>query len=459
MELQQLKDYLFTVTELESAIYACKQAISSMKAQLNKPKREIKIPEPQYPEKPSPGIPPALTPPELPKIEKLPGEEDVYPTQKNTSGGFSLFETILTGYFAFAILVIKFFCGCAITAVLTAEKFIRGFKEKNAIPIPYLITCAIGGILFVIVLQLRKNKKDKAQAEAREAEIRDNKARIESEYAKAMDTYRAKKAIYDQEKARIDALYAEKNKVALAAWESQLKEIDISHEAFINAARMQTQLELAKQEELKISIQIMEKRRDVLEEKLCKLYNLDIIYPNFRDFIAVSQIYEYISSGIATELQGPDGAYALYMNDVRAARICSSIDDLKRTVQDGMQSLLASQHYLYQQVLEANSNLRSLDIAFGSMDRTITSYGNDITDLLTQSCNYSHDVSRALSGLCNDAARFANDWRAHANRMEESAQVIAENTHNTALNTALISCNQYLDMKEKGITGYSAVYI
>lgn len=64
--------------------------------------------------------------------------------------------------------------------------------------------------------------------------------------------------------------------------------------------------------------------------KLCeihaKLISLDIIYPKYLNFAAITTISEYLEVGRCSSLTGPDGAYNLYESELRANRIIVQLD-------------------------------------------------------------------------------------------------------------------------------------
>lgn len=53
-----------------------------------------------------------------------------------------------------------------------------------------------------------------------------------------------------------------------------------------------------------------------------------VVYPTYRNMIAVTQLMEYIESGVASTLEGSDGANSQYLQDVRTNRICSILNYL-----------------------------------------------------------------------------------------------------------------------------------
>lgn len=62
------------------------------------------------------------------------------------------------------------------------------------------------------------------------------------------------------------------------------------------------------------------------QQTLAQLYSKDIIFPKYRNLIAVSQFYEYFMSGRCTVLEGHEGAYNLYENEVRQNIIITKLD-------------------------------------------------------------------------------------------------------------------------------------
>lgn len=70
-----------------------------------------------------------------------------------------------------------------------------------------------------------------------------------------------------------------------------------------------------------------------VKETLQKLYDtkhqlesLDIVYPKYRDFVALSTISEYLETGRCEVLEGANGAYNLYENEIRANMVISQLD-------------------------------------------------------------------------------------------------------------------------------------
>ena len=106
-----------------------------------------------------------------------------------------------------------------------------------------------------------------------------------------------------------------------------------------------------------------------LEKSLKQLYDVNIIYPKYRNLIAIATIYEYFASGRCTELEGPNGAYNLYENELRANIIIGS---LGKIISD-LQQIKNGQFALYQEL--QNSNREITRLLYDISDNTqMTSY-------------------------------------------------------------------------------------
>ena len=83
---------------------------------------------------------------------------------------------------------------------------------------------------------------------------------------------------------------------------------------------------------------------------LDKLYSLGIVFPKYRNLVAVSTIYEYFASGRVTELEGPTGAYNLYENELRMNQIIDKLD----VIITKLDEIKANQYALYNELRDTN---------------------------------------------------------------------------------------------------------
>lgn len=99
---------------------------------------------------------------------------------------------------------------------------------------------------------------------------------------------------------------------------------------------------------------------------LNELYSYDIIFGKYRNFVAVSTFYEYIASGRCNSLEGADGAYNLYENEIRANQIISQLSE----VIVSLDKIQKNQYVIYKAIEQSNRQLKMLN---SSMDTVISS--------------------------------------------------------------------------------------
>lgn len=128
--------------------------------------------------------------------------------------------------------------------------------------------------------------------------------------------------------------------------------------------------------EMDMAIDEMDKKCEELKLQRSQLYAMNVLHPSFQNMIAVNQIREYLEMGICDELEGTNGAYALYMQDVRANRICKSIDDLRQTVQEGFSEMKGKMSAVMAELRRTNANIdamnTSINSGFSDMQRAIS---------------------------------------------------------------------------------------
>lgn len=86
---------------------------------------------------------------------------------------------------------------------------------------------------------------------------------------------------------------------------------------------------------------------------LTSLYEDRSIPMQVRSMVAAHSILDYLEMGICSELEGPQGAYAKYMDDVRANRICDKLDMVVHSVR----SLSAAVYGLSASIKETQASL------------------------------------------------------------------------------------------------------
>ena len=158
--------------------------------------------------------------------------------------------------------------------------------------------------------------------------------------------------------------------------------------------------------EMDMAIDEMDKKCEELKLQRSQLYAMNILHPNFQNMIAVNQIREYLEMGICDELEGTNGAYALYMQDVRANRICESIDDLRQTVQEGFNEVKGKMSAVMAELRRTNANIDALNTSinsgFSDMQRAISEGQEKFNANQQASLNEANGYLRSISKTLQD---------------------------------------------------------
>lgn len=90
---------------------------------------------------------------------------------------------------------------------------------------------------------------------------------------------------------------------------------------------------------------------------LKELYDMNIIFPKYRNLVAISQIYEYFMSGRCTQLEGHEGAYNIFESELRQNIIINKLND----VLNQLEQIKQNQYMIYQAIQEANLHLAQIE--------------------------------------------------------------------------------------------------
>lgn len=388
MEIDQIKKYLRGAIDLETAILAGERAISEINEQ-------IKRIEELRPTIPTPAIPaqPVLNLPEKGPEEPVLRKATVMEIARSPSGwhlGISIY--------------------CSICGIAAATKW--GFF--GAI-IGIVLCFVVADLILAVPFTIKENHERK---------------------------FAHKLALEEHQKAlqyRKDV--QERHRIKLAEWEREYFRISDAYNLMVTSSRLlqeqqQEKCQQMRQQRVKIEIKLKE-----LQEKLREYYNRGPIYQSYHNLVAVTQIYEYLASGIANELEGPNGAYAQYMNDVRAERICNDLEKIRSDMNRGFDRLAVNQQVLYNELNSMNQSL------------------GEISSSCYNLCSGMAATTSQLNTLAISANQMRQDVTADIHRLNDRISSISEDTKIMALNSATIGFNQYLDMKSRGVDAYYATYL
>ncbi len=105
------------------------------------------------------------------------------------------------------------------------------------------------------------------------------------------------------------------------------------------------------------------------DRTLNKLYDMDVIFVKYRDLVSVAQLYEYIASGRCEKLEGHEGAYNLFENELRLNIIISQLNVIINQLED----IKRNQMMIYSAIQESNSLLAQI-----SNNTAITAYNTSV---------------------------------------------------------------------------------
>ena len=87
-----------------------------------------------------------------------------------------------------------------------------------------------------------------------------------------------------------------------------------------------------------------------------ELYSLNIIFPKYRNLVALCSFYEYLISGRCATLEGHEGAYNIFENEIRMNMIISNLQE----VITHLKQIEQNQYMLHAAITEGNQKMNTL---------------------------------------------------------------------------------------------------
>ena len=141
---------------------------------------------------------------------------------------------------------------------------------------------------------------------------------------------------------------------------------------------------------------------------LCRnrLYAQNVIYPKYRNMVAIASFNDYIMSGRCDALEGANGAYDKYEVECRADIIISKLTDVLVSLEE----IKNNQYMLYTQISEVNNGLNKLNSTMEKAVETLKEISSDTSSIRATTSSIA----------------------AHTAQIAENSEVIAYNTEATA---------------------------
>ena len=118
-----------------------------------------------------------------------------------------------------------------------------------------------------------------------------------------------------------------------------------------NAAEVNAKKKLA--DVLSKQLGEMRAKKAEMERNLNRAYSYNVIYPSYRNLVAVSSFYDYLYSGKCSTLEGHEGAYNIFDMESRMDKIITQLDRISYQ----LENIRYSQNTLYTIMKSSNDKL------------------------------------------------------------------------------------------------------
>lgn len=117
-----------------------------------------------------------------------------------------------------------------------------------------------------------------------------------------------------------------------------------------------------------------------LQKALHELYAQNVVYPKYRNIVAITTISEYLMSGRCSALEGSEGAYNLFESEIRQNIVINQLS----VIIDNLEQIRNNQFMLYQELAKANSTIDSIlhEIKAVNKNTKLTAYFAGVTALI-----------------------------------------------------------------------------
>lgn len=147
--------------------------------------------------------------------------------------------------------------------------------------------------------------------------------------------------------------------------------------------------------------------RDALNETLIsarkllnKLYSYNIIYPKYRDMVAVTMFCEYLDSGRCNRLEGSDGAYNKFDQQVAAGLIIAEL----KNISSQLEAIRQTQYMLYEEMKRGNSKADRILKSAMAMEHN------------SEAAKYNSEMAAQNAGIAAWEITMQNIWMGFSKR-------------------------------------------
>ncbi|MBO5339149.1 MAG: hypothetical protein J6A96_05555 [Clostridia bacterium] len=208
-------------------------------------------------------------------------------------------------------------------------------------------------------------------------------AQLQLEYEQRVNEYNAKRINIEKQNV-INLENAKKEKEAklieydkeIAKCKDQITALQDEIQKSREEKKDYPSLALGKKQMIDSEITIVEETLKNTFKCRNEMYSYDIIFEKYRDIVAISSFYEYLMSGRCVSLDGDNGAYNIYENEIRLNSIIFKLDDIK----SNLERIERNQFMIYKKLTDIESSLVSLN---ATMEKAVESLNSIYTESLT----------------------------------------------------------------------------
>ena len=186
--------------------------------------------------------------------------------------------------------------------------------------------------------------------------------RLKETYQTALAAYEEALQRYEAEKERLLAEAEVSVKMAKEAWEALKTKAD-NFTPDETGSLPEVQFKTMMDQELENAEHLLRSMYQSRNE----LYSFNVIFGKYQNPVALSTFYEYLMAGRCTSLEGADGAYNIYEQEIRADRI---IDQLGEVITQ-LEKIKSNQYMIYQELCTVNQNLDRLNQTTAAISESI----------------------------------------------------------------------------------------
>ena len=143
-----------------------------------------------------------------------------------------------------------------------------------------------------------------------------------------------------------------------------------------------------------------------MERDLNRAYSCNVIYPTYRNLVAVTSFHDYLQSNRCDRLDGHEGAYNIFNVEARLDKIITRLDQIGSQ----LEAIRHTQYMLYTTVKESNRQLEVLSGAAQNMTQRLDTMAANasVTNAQLEKLNYNTELIKFNTDQTRQEVRLRN---------------------------------------------------